>query len=125
MFSEPKIQTPHLLGSCGEDIAENFLRKRGYRIISRGYRAGRGEIDIIAMDGRILVFIEVKTRKSAKYGLPEEHVSYKKKSQIRKTAARFLLSKNFPHSSCRFDIIGILCEEGKKPALSHHINAFE
>lgn len=125
MTSEPIIYAPHILGVCGEDLAEKFLRKKGYRIICRGYRAGRGEIDIIALDGRTLVFIEVKTRKSTIYGLPEEQVSHQKRSQIRKTAARFLSSGNIPHSDCRFDVIGVLCESKNKPALTHYINAFD
>jgi putative endonuclease len=115
---------PHELGRCGEDLAEGLLCRKKYRIICRGYRAGRGEIDIVALDGRTLVFVEVKTRRSCRYGLPEEYVTPQKQAQIRKTALRFLLSQKVPHEDCRFDVIGVTWDRRSPPGITHYINAF-
>ena len=124
MSTSRKKHPPHELGLCGENLAEALLRRKKYRIICRGYRAGRGEIDIVALDGRTLVFVEVKTRRNRRYGLPEEYVTVKKQAQIRKTALRFLLSRRIPHSDCRFDVIGVTWDRESLPEITHHINAF-
>lgn len=62
-------------GKYGEDLAVSFLRKQGYKIIERNFRIRGGEIDIVAVDGRTLVYVEVKTRTSHQFGLPEESVT--------------------------------------------------
>jgi putative endonuclease len=111
MTPSPKKHLPHELGKCGEDLAE-------------GVRAGRGEIDIIALDGGTLVFVEVKTRQGNAYGLPEEYVTPKKQAQIRKTALRYLLSRRVPHTDCRFDVIGITWDRRSPPRINHHMDAF-
>ena len=74
---------PHLFGKRGEELASSFLRKKGYRIVERGYRTRFGEIDIIAYDGEVLCFIEVKARRSDKKGLPEEAIPPWKRERIR------------------------------------------
>ena len=74
-------------GREGERIAVDYLTEKGYRILRRNYRFGRGEIDIIAQDGTELVFVEVKTRRTSAFGEPEEAVTPKKQSQIRTVAA--------------------------------------
>ena len=121
----PLLLSPsHALGRRGEELAVKHLKRKGYRIICRGFRSGRGEIDIIAMDGCTLVFAEVKTRRDRRFGGPEEQVSRAKQSQIQKTALRFLLTKKVSFSGCRFDVIGIVFGEQAKPEISHFENAF-
>lgn len=110
-------------GNLGEEIAGKFLDKLGYEIIDRNYRIGRGEIDIVAKDGNVLVFIEVKTRKGLDKGLPIEAVTQAKISQLRKLAERYLYEKNISDTDCRFDVIGIELTDDK-PVIEHYINAF-
>ena len=79
-------------GKQGEDAAASFLAKEGYKIVERNFRCPLGEIDIVAVDKGILVFVEVKTRSSNKFGLPEEAVNRRKQHQIIK-AAQFYISR--------------------------------
>jgi putative endonuclease len=77
------------LGRRGERAAEKYLRRCGYRIVERNFRAAGAEIDIVAMDGETLVFVEVKTRRSRDAGAPEEAVDERKQKQIRRAAEIF------------------------------------
>lgn len=94
------------LGAEGEALAASYLETQGYRIRARNFRSGKGEIDIIASDGNTLVFVEVKTRSTARFGLPREAVTPFKQNMLRKTAMSYLvqLSKEIP---CRFDVVEI------------------
>jgi putative endonuclease len=78
------------LGRAGELKAAEFLKKAGYKIIKKNYRTPFGEIDIIALDGETLVFVEVKTRSSDDYGAPSEAVNQKKQEKYVRTALSFL-----------------------------------
>ena len=84
----------------------------------------RGEIDIIAYDKKTLVFIEVKTRKSQKYGRPEESVTPSKQKQIRRVAEGFLAKKNLCDMECRFDVLSLLFDKKDQCAITHIRNAF-
>ena len=97
----------HYLGKEGEDLAFDFISSRGYRIISRNYRTRFGEIDIIAADGPTICFIEVKTRRQARYGLPEEAVQRYKQRHMVKAAIHFLKSKHLMEGPSRFDVVSI------------------
>lgn len=97
-----------LLGAYGEKIATTYLQqKKKYHILCRNYQTRTGEIDIIAQDKDILVFIEVKTRRSCTCGLPMEAVSLQKQRQITKTAICYLQAHEQWEMSCRFDVIEI------------------
>lgn len=110
-------------GSKGEDLAAEFLTKNGYLILARNYRFERGEIDLIAQEGEELVFVEVKARRSASYGPPEDAITPAKERQIRTVAEGYLYEQNIDSQPCRFDVIAIRFVEGK--AEIHHIkNAF-
>lgn len=99
-------------GSRYEQEAAAFLEQQGYQIIERNYRDRRGEIDIIARDGNCLVFVEVKYRKDAKNGYPEEAVGYYKQQRIRHTAEYYLLRHHLGEDMpCRFDVVSILGTE--------------
>ena len=112
------------VGKSGEELAQNFLEKKKYRIISRGYRLFRGEIDIIAYDGDTLVFIEVKTRRVTKFGPPEEAVTLSKQKQIQKIAQGFLFYNQLENIKCRFDVLALNLEDNQTYTVKHFINAF-
>jgi len=111
------------LGKQGEEIAARYLKSHGYRVISRNFRSRYGEIDIICTDGRVVVFVEVKTRTSTNYGSPEESITKVKKEHIRKVALVYLETYPQPFREIRFDVIGILMEDNK-PRINHLIAAF-
>ena len=100
-----RVQLP--LGRRGERAAEKYLRRVGYRIVERNFRAAGAEIDIVAMDGETLVFVEVKTRRSRDAGAPEEAVDERKQKQIRRAAEIFARRYRADEVTMRFDIIAI------------------
>jgi putative endonuclease len=111
------------LGKEGEEIALRFFRKKGYRIIERNYRTPLGEIDLIAKDGDVIVFIEVKTRIDIAFGRPFEAVDWRKKEKIKKVSLCFL--KRFRYEvPARFDVLSINIENGEKK-VEHIRDAFE
>ncbi|MAT39135.1 MAG: YraN family protein [Ectothiorhodospiraceae bacterium] len=97
----------HELGKQGEDTAEEFLRNKGYEIVQRHYRHGHGEIDIVAKDGDMLVFVEVKTRASDAYGSPIEAITAGKQRQLYNLAQAYLYERKLTDVPCRIDVIGI------------------
>ena len=113
------------LGDKGENIAARYVRSTlGYRILTRNYRIEGGEVDIIARDGKTLVFIEVKTR-AYDDPTPEEQVNTFKMHQITKAAKVFLTRYGFPQPPARFDVIAIIWPQGQPPIIRHTANAFE
>jgi putative endonuclease len=99
-------------GRAGEEQAVSFLVSRGYEILERNYRTGRGEIDIIAHHKGMLVFIEVKSRRNSFFGAPAEAVDYRKQRSIRNTARHYMLKKAMTEALCRFDVVSIVLETG-------------
>lgn len=100
------------LGAEKEQMAAEFLEKQGYRILEKNFRCRQGEIDLIARDGRYLVFVEVKYRADGRSGEPEEAVNASKQYVIRRVAAYYLYRNRLPESTpCRFDVVGIKGEE--------------
>jgi putative endonuclease len=101
-------------GNLGEEMAEKFLTSQNCKIIARNFRKRTGEIDLIAEDRNMnqLVFVEVKLRKSFKFGLPEESITYQKKQKIINTALHFLAENNLKNlSSWRIDLIAVKLKE--------------
>ena len=113
----------HAKGVQGEDMAVEYLKKKGYRIIERNFRFERGEVDVVAEDGDALVFIEVKSRRSKSFGAPHEAVTRKKQMQIRKVAGGYLFEKEVGDHYCRFDIIAIQYS-GDSVKIEHFEDAF-
>jgi len=111
------------LGKEGEDIAAEFLKKKGLSIIRKNYRTVFGEIDIIARDRDVIVFVEVKTRADNAFAHPFEAVNKKKREKIRKVALCFMkgLKKEFP---ARFDVLSITKDRGET-RINHIKDAFE
>lgn len=101
------------IGVAGESIAEHFLRQQGYVIIEKNFYYRHGEIDIVAKEGTTLVFIEVKTRRTERFGSPEESVTPKKQELLRRTAEGYVASKNLPETECRFDVVSVVMKDGK------------
>jgi len=114
----------HLLGKKGEEIAVDYLKKKGYRIIERGYRLFRGELDIIAYDRATLVFVEVKTRAGTEFGFPEEAVTPAKQNQIKRIAQGYLMERGLVDTGCRFDVLAILINGDDNSVITHFEDAF-
>lgn len=112
------------LGAKGEEIASAFLRQRKYRIVETNFRCKCGEIDIIARDGRTIVFVEVKTRRTASYGLPQLAVTPFKQRQISKAALTYLVKNRLMEENARFDVISVLLLAAE-PRVDHIKDAFE
>ena len=111
------------LGIEGEEAAVRFLKKKGYRIISRNYKSPAGEMDIIAEDGDTLVFVEVKTRTDDSFGHPFEAVTHRKQEKLRKVALSYLKHSRREAPS-RFDVLSIEMN-GAKHTIEHIKDAFE
>lgn len=124
MMSEDRYDEARALGRRGEEIALEYFRGKGYRIVEQGFRLFRGEIDIVAYDGPTLVFIEVKTRATTEFGLPEEAVTPAKQSQIRKIARGFLVERDLGEPDCRFDVLAVVAPEEGDPVITHFESAF-
>ena len=115
-----------LLGRWGEALAAEELRRRGCRLVEAGWRCRFGEVDLIAEDGRYLVFVEVKLRGSSQYGLPMEAVTAAKRNKLRAAAQQYLLE----HPSAlqpRFDVAQVFASQGMRtahPRIEYVENAF-
>lgn len=120
ILKKPKI----LLGREGERIAERFLKKKGYKVVERNYRCAAGELDLIVLDRRVIVFVEVKTRTGSGYGTPLEAVEFRKQHKMIHVAQFFLNAKKLTQREARFDVVGISWP-GAQPLVEHIENAFE
>ena len=117
-------QSAHLItGKQGEKVAANYLKKNGYKIVDRNYHCKFGEIDIIALEGDLLTFIEIKTRSSREHIPPEFTVTKHKQSKIKRSALHYLGKHGIENRDCRFDIVAITLEKGKKDIVLYK-NAF-
>ena len=112
------------LGSEGESLAVQFLKKQGYDIITHNYKTPLGEIDIIARDGDMIVIVEVKTRSNDSFAAPYESVNKAKKQKI-KNVALLYLKKQKRELPARFDVISITCLGNGQKSIRHIRDAFE
>lgn len=114
------------IGKIGEAFAVDYLKAQDYQILEQNYRLRFGEIDLIARQGRRTVFVEVKTRRSLKFGTPQTAVTPTKQKQISKVALSYLQEHNLLDGACRFDVIAVFLSLQCKLINLHHIeNAFE
>jgi putative endonuclease len=114
------------LGRRGEREAEKFLKRLGYRIIARSQRSRLGEIDLVAVDGRTIVFVEVKTRRSDQAGHPAEAVGPAKQQQLTRVALGYLRRHDLLEYAARFDVVAITWSaDSRRPTIEHIKNAFE
>lgn len=117
-------QKAYRLGKKGEEAALAYLKAKKYRIIKKGFRLYRGEIDIIAFDRKTLVFVEVKTRHSRSMTSPEESVSLAKQQLIKKIAQGFMALNDFRDVECRFDVLSMTFDEKSGYSISQIQDAF-
>lgn len=117
---------PATLGERGEHAAAKFLRRQGFQIIERRLRLRLGEIDIIAVDGGAVVFVEVKTRRSTQLGRPAESISGTQQSRLTRAALAFLKSHGLLEYPSRFDVVEVVWPlEQRRPEIRHFRNAFQ
>ncbi len=112
------------LGRRGEEVAARYLRRRGYRILARGQGWKGGELDIVALLGKTIVFVEVRTRQSDVPMRPEESVDLNKQRRLTRLAVGYLKRHRLFEYPARFDVIAIVWPKGQKPDIRHVENAF-
>ncbi len=113
------------LGKSAEDLAADALERRGYAILARRYRTRHGEIDIVARDGRYLVFVEVKARRSDRCGRPAEAVTPPKQRRIALMALRYLACEGLRDRPCRFDVVSVDWPADAGPSVQVFPGAFD
>lgn len=113
----------HSFGRRGERLAERHLKSRGYRIVARNFRAAGAEIDLVALDGETLVFVEVKARRSTAAGTPAEAADARKQHRLRRAATVFAAGRHADGRPMRFDVVAI-SGEGRRRSLEHLRDAF-
>lgn len=114
----------HRFGKKNEKLAVGFLKRRGYRIIERNFRTRMGEVDIIATDGDTIVFVEVKARRSGRYGHPKFAVTPAKQRHLSIAALSYLKKTGNTGARARFDVVTVRYA-GDMPTVEHFQNAFE
>ena len=113
------------LGQRGEALAARYLRRRGYKILARTHRLFPGELDLVALDRDTVVFVEVKTRRSADAGHPAEAVTPAKQRRLTRVAVTFLKRHGLLECRARFDVVAITWPEDRRPTIEHFENAFD
>lgn len=102
-----KIPNKKTRGNKGEKIAAEYLEKQGFVIVCRNYRCLLGEIDLVAREGNYLVFVEVRTRYSKRFGSPAESITFQKEKRLRNLASYYIKNEVGRELPCRFDLVGI------------------
>ncbi len=117
--------TRKVTGVKGEEAAARFLTRSGYAILDKNVRTRAGEIDLVAMEGKTLVFVEVKTRRDMEGDPPQAAVNTRKQNRLGKLAHGYLKLKRIRPTPCRFDVISVIFnDEGGVKAIRHIPNAF-
>ncbi len=112
------------VGRYGERLAVRHLTEAGLTVLARNWRTRTGEIDIVARDGRTVVFCEVKTRRGVAFGQPVEAVDDRKAARLRRLAAEWLAQARTPCDEVRFDVISVWAPRRGAPRVSHLKGAF-
>jgi len=114
------------LGDRGENVAAKYLRNLGYKILHRNFGCKFGEVDVIARDGQMLVFVEVKTRKDSEaVPEPDDQVNITKQHQMSKVAEHYLSRYGIPQPASRFDVLAVVWPRNVEPIIRHTKDAFE
>jgi putative endonuclease len=117
---------PLPLGARGERAAARYLQRCGYQIVSRSDRGKLGEIDLVAIDGRTIVFVEVKTRRSQAAGHPAEAVDRKKQRRLTRLALSYLKRYGLLEYPARFDVVAVIWpDDAHPPTIEHFRDAFD
>jgi putative endonuclease len=118
-------RTPQPLGRRGEAAAARFLKRRGFIIVGRSERDMLGEMDLIAVDQRTVVFVEVKSRRSHQAGHPAEAVGDAKQRRLTRLALGYLKRHDLLEHRARFDVVAVTWPDGQpQPTIEHFLNAF-
>lgn len=115
------------LGRYGEDVAARYLTDAGLQVLARNWRTSAGELDIVAREGEVLVFCEVKTRRSVSHGTPLEAITRVKAARLRRLARLWLAADprdGAPYAEVRFDVVGVLRPLGGAAVVEHVRGAF-
>lgn len=121
----PTTDPRKTLGLKGEDAAARFLERCGYAILDRNVRTRAGEIDLVAKQGKTLVFVEVKTGKDLLGDPPQASVNTRKQHRLGRLATGYLRAKRLREVPCRFDVVSVIVnDEGGVKAIRHFPNAF-
>ncbi|HEY5950249.1 MAG TPA: YraN family protein [Kofleriaceae bacterium] len=99
------------VGATSEDRAADLLVRKGMRIVERNYRCKVGELDIVARDGRVLVFVEVRSRRSTEFGSALDAISWAKRRKVTRVAMAYLARRRPQFDEARFDVVAITGEE--------------
>ena len=114
------------LGNWGERVARNLLADKGYRVLDTGFRCTWGEVDIVARDGDELVFVEVRTRRGAALGTPQESVTRVKAGRLIATAQSYIEERGITGADWRIDLVSIVLDvSGRVQEISHLTHAVE
>jgi putative endonuclease len=111
----PEPVTRREIGRRGEEAAVAALRRLGYRIVERNVRLRRGELDVIADDHGVLVFVEIKARRSSRCGTPAEAVTARKRRALVALASAYLVRSRWTERPCRFDVAEVWIEQDGRP----------
>ncbi|MBV8830355.1 MAG: YraN family protein [Acidobacteriaceae bacterium] len=124
-FRERKLLTPEAaLGKRGEDLAHRYLKSSGLLVLARNYRPGGGEaeVDIVARDGEVVVFVEVKSRRTAEFGSPDRAIDEEKRKHVLRAARAFATRAGLGWDKVRFDIVSVVFTN--PPSIVHHQDVF-
>ncbi len=111
-------------GAQYESLVCSYLRDKGYKILDRNVHLLRKELDIIALDNKTIVFVEVKGRRTTRFGLPSEAVDGRKRGHLVKVASAYLEKARLWDRPCRFDVVSVMVGETEKAKFEHIENAF-
>ena len=113
------------VGKLGEDLAASYLEKKGYQILERNFKIRVGEVDIVAVDNDVVVFVEVKARSGVGFGIPAEAVTVRKQQQISKAALAYINNHSLQDCDARFDVVSVLIKDNETPQIELIENAFD
>ncbi len=123
-LAEPREDPRQGLGLAGEQAAAEALVRAGYQILESRFRRRVGEIDIVAVDGDVVVFVEVKTRSGTGFGHPAEAITATKRHRMARAAQIYLGRKGWEERPCRFDVVEVLATAGRGMSVRHIEDAF-
>jgi putative endonuclease len=120
----PPLSTAAEIGNYGERVAAAFVRRHGYRVLTRNYKTDQGEIDLICRDGNVLAFVEVRARSGELFGRPSESIDERKAEALRAAAQSYLLLLDRDDIRHRFDAVEVRLKVGEVPACTLLQNIF-
>lgn len=112
------------LGAAGESAAARLLERRGYRIVEANARCRFGEIDLVAIDAGVIVFVEVKSNRGGRFGAPEEMITPAKQRRLSRLAAWYLQRRGWLGRPARFDVVAVDWDADGAGAVRHYPDAF-